>query len=64
MKIMARLHQASGSMHSQRCDDASDTALMEINGNKLESLQNGVATHFLPYPFFSVRARSQASSPH
>ena len=45
-----RLHQVSVPTQSQRCDDAGDTALIEIN----EMNQNGVATHF--------GAMSQASS--
>ena len=30
--VRARLHQASASMQSQHCDEADDTALIEING--------------------------------
>ena len=41
-------------MQSQWCDDAGDTALIEI--------ENGVATHFGVPPFFLMRAMLQASS--
>ena len=57
-RLRAHLHQASASTQSQHWDDACDTALIEINGNK-ELLQNGVATHFGVTPFFSMRAMSQ-----
>ena len=50
-----RLHQESASTQSQRCDDARDTALNEINGSK-ELLQNGVAAHSGATPLFSMRA--------
>ena len=41
--------------------DTSDTALIEINGNK-ELIQNGVATHFGVTPLISMRAMPQAAS--
>ena len=42
--LRARLHQASPSTRSQRCDDASDTALIEING---------VSPEWVETPFWS-----------
>ena len=37
----ARLHQASASMQSQRCDDTCNISLIE----RMESLQNGLQLH-------------------
>ena len=54
-KIRARLHQASA---STRCDDASDTALIEINGSKQSCSQFGVT------PLFSMSAMLQVSLQH
>ena len=53
--------------HQCVANNASDTALIEINRNEyylIELLQNGVATHFGATPFFSIRPTSQASLQH
>ena len=39
MRLKGRLHLASASNESQRCDDASDTALTENNGVAPQWLQ-------------------------
>ena len=51
--LRARLHQASVSMQCQRCNDASDTALIEING----VTQEWIATPFWSdsYVFYSFQ---------
>ena len=58
--VRARLHQTSAQTQSQHCDDASDTALIEINGVALE----WIANHFGATPLISMRAVSHVSSQH
>ena len=57
---MDHLHQALTSMQSQRCDNACDIAPIKIN-EKIESLQNGVATHFGVTLLISMGTISQVS---
>ena len=49
-------------LQHQRCDDACDTVLIEINGNKSVSLQNGIATNFGVTQLMSIRTTSQTPS--
>ena len=60
--LTVRLHRVSVSTQSQRCDDACDMVLIEIDGNQKESFQNGVAIPLGGTPLRSMRAMLQASS--
>ena len=46
----------------QCCDNAAMTLAILFSLKTMESLQNGVATHFQATPLFSMKTESQASS--
>ena len=43
--LMARLHKASASMLQQLCDDASDSILIENNGDTWKLFANPILEH-------------------
>ena len=51
--MKARLHQTSALMQSQRCDDASDTAVIEKNGVAPKWVAAPFWHNYL-FPFFSI----------
>ena len=46
----------------QRCDNSAMTLEIQFSLKTMESLQNGVVTHFRAIPLISMRTESQASS--